>query len=345
MKFIFNKLLALTFLVICYGLISSSSDIWATGDYCKYACPSPSPSPTMTPYPSHTPKPTPSLTPSPSPTPTHTPIPSPTPTVTPTPSPTPNPSPSHVPTPTPSPSPTPTPVPTPTPTPSPTPNPTETPRGGTGGSSNGGGDGGDGRSDGLGCASHDCSGNAVAVLQGQVLGASTRPEVLGLSFTGSQDEGVNASVDLSLTGVKIQIDPNSLLSPIEVLSSPSNIAIPALGIDLPVAEATAENGFWQNFDTVASHGVGSANPGEGSNVVIFAHAKWNLFGNLKFAQVGNEISVSTKNGKYRYQITQIKEVTPDQISAVAPTGEEILTLYTCIGENDEKRLVIIAKPL
>ncbi len=46
---------------------------------------------------------------------------------------------------------------------------------GGGGSSGGSGGSGDGRSDGLGCGSHDCSN------QGQILGASTDPQVLGVS--------------------------------------------------------------------------------------------------------------------------------------------------------------------
>lgn len=57
--------------------------------------------------------------------------------------------------------------------------------GGNGGSGGSGGDGGDGRSDGLGCASHDCSGNATTSSEGQVLGLSTSiGEVLGLASTG-----------------------------------------------------------------------------------------------------------------------------------------------------------------
>jgi len=44
---------------------------------------------------------------------------------------------------------------------------------------------GDGRSDNLGCGSHDCSNHPSA--QGQVLGASTGPQVLGLSTTSGEE--------------------------------------------------------------------------------------------------------------------------------------------------------------
>lgn len=180
---------------------------------------------------------------------------------------------------------------------------------------------------------------------GQVLGLSFGGgEVLGLSSTSSEDEGTSGpAVDESLPDVKLLIEPADFVNPIKISSVPSQITIPALSIDLPVEEAKVENGFWQIFDEAASHGIGSANPGEGSNVVISAHNREGMFGNLKFAQVGNEITVLTKDGKYIYRVSEIKEVTPDQVETIAPTGEETLTLYTCTGENDEKRLVVVAK--
>lgn len=83
-------------------------------------------------------------------------------------------------------------TPTPTPTPSITPTPTIDPcaNGGcvtpTPTSSNSGGPG-DGLSDNLGCSTHDCSGNKVGGGNQAVLGASTGPQVLGLSTTSGEE--------------------------------------------------------------------------------------------------------------------------------------------------------------
>jgi hypothetical protein len=63
----------------------------------------------------------------------------------------------------------------------PTPEVTQAPSNNGGGSS-----GGDGKSDGLGCGSHDCSGNPQPSSQA-VLGASTGPQVLGLSTTSGEE--------------------------------------------------------------------------------------------------------------------------------------------------------------
>ena len=95
---------------------------------------------------------------------------------------TPTPTPTVTPTITPTITPTPTATPTATPTPAPV-NPTATPTPTTTQSNNPGGS--DGKSDGLGCANHDCSNHPTSSSssQGQVLGASTGPQVLGLSAT------------------------------------------------------------------------------------------------------------------------------------------------------------------
>ncbi|MBI2074435.1 MAG: hypothetical protein HYT83_01200, partial [Candidatus Levybacteria bacterium] len=62
----------------------------------------------------------------------------------------------------------------------------------------GGGSNGDGKSDGLGCGSHDCSGGGASSTQGQVLGALTQlaeaagltPEVLGAKTENGEETTV-----------------------------------------------------------------------------------------------------------------------------------------------------------
>lgn len=38
-----------------------------------------------------------------------------------------------------------------------------------------------------------------------------------------------------------------------------------------------------------------------------------------------------------------KEVLPESVEVVAPTTDETLTLYTCTGFADQKRLIVTAK--
>jgi sortase A len=123
------------------------------------------------------------------------------------------------------------------------------------------------------------------------------------------------------------------------------IVIPRLSIDLPIVEAPVMNGFWELSDTSASHGVGSANPGEIGNTVVFAHARTNLFGPLRDIKKDDLIYILTKDRWFRYRVTETKFVTPQETSIISPTSEETLTLYTCSGFLDSKRLIVTAKPL
>lgn len=126
---------------------------------------------------------------------------------------------------------------------------------------------------------------------------------------------------------------------------PTRIIIPSQKIDLPIVEAKIINGYWEISETSASHGVGSANPKEKGNIVIFAHAREGLFYNLKDIKEDDEIQIFTKEGLRKYTVFEILSVYPDQIEVIRPTKNETLTLYTCTGFADEKRLIVKALPM
>lgn len=126
---------------------------------------------------------------------------------------------------------------------------------------------------------------------------------------------------------------------------PVRILIPALQIDLPVKEAKVVKGYWEVFRDSAAFGLGSAYPDEAGNQVIFAHAREGLFLPLRKAQIGQNVMVLTKDKWYSYKIRDIKEVLPNQTEVIAPTKEAILTLYTCSGFSDSKRLIVTAEKI
>lgn len=127
--------------------------------------------------------------------------------------------------------------------------------------------------------------------------------------------------------------------------APLRILIPSVTIDLPIAEAKVSNGYWEVFETTAGHGIGSANPGEPGNTVIFAHARQGLFLPLKDVKKDAQLYILTDTRWHRYRVAEIKEVRPQDIEVIAPTPDEILTLFTCSGFLDSKRLIVVAKPI
>ena len=126
---------------------------------------------------------------------------------------------------------------------------------------------------------------------------------------------------------------------------PVRIVLPSLSIDLEVKAAKNVNGYWQVFPDTAAWGEGSGLPGEAGNQVIYAHARKGLFLPLRDIALGMKVYVLTKEAWYWYEVKEVKEVKPTQVEVIAPTEDETLTLYTCSGFADSKRLIVSAKRL
>lgn len=141
----------------------------------------------------------------------------------------------------------------------------------------------------------------------------------------------------------IAID-KKLLESKKAENMPVRIVMPKVDIDLKVTPSKVIDGYWELSEENASYGLGSGLPGSRSNTVIFAHAREGLFYNLKNVKQSDTVYVFTKNKWYRYKVNKITAVFPDQKEVIAPTKKETLTLYTCTGFNDEKRLVVRAIP-
>lgn len=130
---------------------------------------------------------------------------------------------------------------------------------------------------------------------------------------------------------------------------PNRIVIPQLLVDLAVRKADVIDGYWEVFQDSAAWGVGSGFPGEAGNQVVFAHARKGLFLPLKNIKKGMRVYVFTGDDQersklsYAYEVSDIKEVLPSETEVIAPTDDETLTLYTCSGFNDTKRLIVVAK--
>lgn len=128
-------------------------------------------------------------------------------------------------------------------------------------------------------------------------------------------------------------------------ASPKQIELPYSNTALTLESAQIESGLWQISDTTATHLVQSANPGERGNIVIYGHNKKHIFGNLYQLKEGNIVTIISNDGtKHEYKIRETKIVDPSAVEEIAPTDHEVLTLFTCTGFMDSKRLVIKAYP-
>jgi LPXTG-site transpeptidase (sortase) family protein len=132
--------------------------------------------------------------------------------------------------------------------------------------------------------------------------------------------------------------------PTKKIEYPIRIRIPSVEIDLPVVIAPIKNGYWELSDTSASYGWGSATPGEKGNMVIFAHARQGLFLPLQNIQLNAKVIISTAEQTFTYKVVKKMQVFPSDTNVISFSNKEKLTLFTCTGLFDTKRLIVVAIP-
>jgi sortase A len=72
----------------------------------------------------------------------------------------------------------------------------------------------------------------------------------------------------------------------------------------------------------------TAMPGQAGNVVIAGHRD-SFFRPLRKVRLGDDLFLDTPDGRLQYRVTRLRVVQPRDLSVLAPTDEEVLTLITC----------------
>jgi sortase A len=76
------------------------------------------------------------------------------------------------------------------------------------------------------------------------------------------------------------------------------------------------------------HIPGTALPGQPGNVALAGHRD-TFFRSLKDLQVKDEVQFSTLKGNFKYEVESLMVVEPDDVVALAPSSDNVLTLVTC----------------
>lgn len=128
----------------------------------------------------------------------------------------------------------------------------------------------------------------------------------------------------------------------ETLFTPEQILIPALYLNLQVAPGIIANNKWTLYDDKVSWLTTSETLGRG-NVIIYGHNRVNLFGQLTELKIGDEITVQSDFKNFVFEVAEKRNVAPEEVEAIISDKQQ-LTLYTCDGSFDQKRLIVIAYP-
>ena len=100
--------------------------------------------------------------------------------------------------------------------------------------------------------------------------------------------------------------------------------IPRLNVSSPVMSGDGE----KTLDVAVGHLPDTPKPWEGGNSAFAAHRD-GLFRPLKDIRVGDDVRVRSVHGEFVYRVRHTRIVEPDDLSVLAPTESDTLTLITC----------------
>src|SRR3982751_5393510 len=154
---------------------------------------------------------------------------------------------------------------------------------------------------------------------------------------------LNAGSGTSSEGQVVGAVPDSA----QLAKSPTvtRVAIPSIGVDSKVVEVgwdveqqgDQQVAIWQVAKYAVGQHRGSANPGEGGNVVLAGHVGGygKVFKDLFYVKPGDQISLYSKGQQYLHTVQKHLLVTEEGVSAeqhaanaqlIAPTDREVVTL-------------------
>ncbi|MEO6508911.1 MAG: sortase [Patescibacteria group bacterium] len=151
------------------------------------------------------------------------------------------------------------------------------------------------------------------------------------------------------------------LKKVEILSPQDtqySIVIPKIGANsriIPNVNAANESEYLGSLKQGVAQTLGTANPGEGGHIFLFAHSADNIFDigtyNAVFyllykLEKEDEVNIFYQNRRYTYRVIDKKVVDPSEVEYLTrKTDSEFLTLQTCYPPGTTlKRLLVFAVP-
>jgi sortase A len=119
--------------------------------------------------------------------------------------------------------------------------------------------------------------------------------------------------------------PTSLQGPpAAVAGLIGRIEISHLGLSAIVMEGDSG----RTLRRAVGHIPGTSLPGQIGNMVLTGHRD-TFFRPLRNIRLGDVVTLSTLQGEFRYRVLSTQVVSPDNVSVLDPSRNEILTLITC----------------
>ena len=163
----------------------------------------------------------------------------------------------------------------------------------------------------------------------------------GWNLVGNYEEGLRVRVKEWLNNKVTKDNPVETAWAVED-RVPRAVSFSRLDLDVEVVPNRIVDGEWQVAEFKANYLIGSGVVGKPGNVVIYAHKRPKLFGNLNKIGPGDTVITKTSEVVAEYMVVDSRIVKADAIDVLAGSTLKELTLYTCNGWKDEDRLVVKA---
>ena len=136
--------------------------------------------------------------------------------------------------------------------------------------------------------------------------------------------------------------PTTAPAPLVEGDAAAVIAIPKIGLDEVVVEGVGVDDLKKGV----GHYPDTKMPGEAGNAALAGHRTTygQPFNRLDELAMGDEISMTTRAGTFRYSVMEKKIVSPEAIEVLDDTPDNRLTLTTCNPKySAAERLIIVAQ--
>lgn len=116
------------------------------------------------------------------------------------------------------------------------------------------------------------------------------------------------------------------------------IEIPTLGLSVRIYQGTDSKTLVKGVGHFEDTSIWEG------NVCLAAHNRGanSYFGQLHTLDIGDRIKLTTKLGTRTYKVTDVFKVSETDRSGLADSGENMLTLYTCVRNQRDQRWCVIA---
>lgn len=125
---------------------------------------------------------------------------------------------------------------------------------------------------------------------------------------------------------------------------PTRIIVEQFNIDLPVIDGVYDkrSRSWSLSFDAAHYALITPSPNTvAGNTFIYGHNTKSIFGELEKLTKNDQVKVVTDKGdKFLYSLRDVKEVAPTDVASLTPTTKPMLTIQTCSGNWDEKRMML-----